>query len=112
VYVTLLEYFPIICFNQGCYYTFIFKVADASPVPVILYSVPGNTAIDLAPEVVIQLSSHPNIAGVKDSGGDVSIVFVTIYILHYFFHLHFPSQCLSLLINLFVLTVSLCSFTS
>ncbi|XP_060557304.1 4-hydroxy-2-oxoglutarate aldolase, mitochondrial-like [Ruditapes philippinarum] len=48
------------------------KVADASPVPVILYSVPGNTAIDLAPEVVIQLSSHPNIAGVKDSGGDIA----------------------------------------
>ncbi|XP_045190999.2 4-hydroxy-2-oxoglutarate aldolase, mitochondrial-like [Mercenaria mercenaria] len=48
------------------------KVADASPVPVILYSVPGNTGIDLAPEVVIQLSTHPNIAGVKDSGGDIS----------------------------------------
>ncbi|XP_052773228.1 4-hydroxy-2-oxoglutarate aldolase, mitochondrial-like [Mya arenaria] len=48
------------------------KVADESPVPVILYSVPGNTGIDLAPEVVIQLSTHPNIAGVKDSGGDIS----------------------------------------
>ncbi|WAR21902.1 HOGA1-like protein, partial [Mya arenaria] len=47
-------------------------VADESPVPVILYSVPGNTGIDLAPEVVIQLSTHPNIAGVKDSGGDIS----------------------------------------
>lgn len=48
------------------------KVADASPVPVILYSVPGNTGIDLAPEVVIQLSNHPNIVGVKDSGGDIA----------------------------------------
>ena len=47
------------------------QVADASPVPVILYSVPSNTGIDLAPETIIQLSSHPNIIGLKDSGGDV-----------------------------------------
>ncbi|CAH1783290.1 unnamed protein product [Owenia fusiformis] len=47
------------------------KLADACPVPVILYSVPANTGIDMAPEVVIQLSSHPNIIGLKDSGGDI-----------------------------------------
>jgi len=41
-------------------------------VPVILYSVPSNTGIDLAPEAVIKLSGHPNIIGLKDSGGDVS----------------------------------------
>ena len=46
-------------------------MADASHVPVVLYSVPGNTGIDLAAEVVIKLSSHPNIIGLKDSGGDV-----------------------------------------
>lgn len=48
------------------------KVADVSPVPVILYSVPGNTGIDLAIDVVVKLSSHPNIIGLKDSGGDIS----------------------------------------
>lgn len=48
------------------------KVADSSPVPVILYSVPSNTGIDLAPEVVIKLADHPNIIGLKDSGGDIS----------------------------------------
>lgn len=47
------------------------KVADESLVPVILYSVPSNTGIDLAPEAVIKLSSHPNIVGLKDSGGDI-----------------------------------------
>jgi len=47
-------------------------VADQSPVPIILYSVPGNTGIDLSPEVIIQLASHPNVIGVKDSGGDVA----------------------------------------
>ena len=57
---------------------FEFQVADNSPVPVILYSVPGNTGIDLAPNVIIELSSHPNIIGLKDSGGDVR------YILNFF----------------------------
>lgn len=48
------------------------QVADNSPKPVILYSVPGNTGIDLSPEVIIKLCSHPNVIGVKDSGGDIS----------------------------------------
>lgn len=47
-------------------------VADASPVPVILYSVPANTGIDLPAEVVAQLSRHANIIGLKDSGGDIT----------------------------------------
>ena len=48
------------------------QVADTSPVPIVLYSVPANTGIELPAECVIKLSSHPNIIGVKDSGGDVS----------------------------------------
>ena len=47
-------------------------VADASPVPVVLYSVPGNTGIDLSIDAIRNLASHPNIIGLKDSGGDVS----------------------------------------
>ena len=38
-------------------------VADASPIPVILYSVPANTGIDLAADVIIRLAKHPNIIG-------------------------------------------------
>lgn len=48
------------------------KVADASTIPVILYSVPVNTTIDLDPDVVVRLSKHPNIIGMKDSGGDIA----------------------------------------
>lgn len=48
------------------------QVADASPIPVLLYSVPANTALDLPAQVVIRLSAHPNIIGLKDSGGDVT----------------------------------------
>jgi 4-hydroxy-2-oxoglutarate aldolase len=46
-------------------------VADASPVPVILYNFPAVTGIDLAPAAVERLSAHPNVAGVKESAGDV-----------------------------------------
>ncbi|KAI4796334.1 hypothetical protein KUCAC02_027817 [Chaenocephalus aceratus] len=48
------------------------KVADSSPVPVVLYSVPANTGLDLPLDAVVTLSQHPNIHGLKDSGGDIS----------------------------------------
>ncbi|QIA27098.1 dihydrodipicolinate synthase family protein [Thermaerobacter sp. PB12/4term] len=44
-------------------------VADASPVPVILYHIPQNTGVNLSPAVVGELAAHPNIAGIKDSSG-------------------------------------------
>ena len=46
-------------------------VADHSPVPVVIYNVPAHTGLDLPAEVVIELSHHPNIVGIKESGGDV-----------------------------------------
>jgi 4-hydroxy-2-oxoglutarate aldolase len=46
-------------------------VADASPVPVILYSVPDLTGVALAPETVARLSEHENIIGIKDSSADL-----------------------------------------
>ncbi|XP_076363870.1 4-hydroxy-2-oxoglutarate aldolase, mitochondrial-like [Tachypleus tridentatus] len=48
------------------------KVADESPVPVVLYNATPNTALDLPPEVVIKMASHPNVIGVKDSVGDIT----------------------------------------
>jgi dihydrodipicolinate synthase/N-acetylneuraminate lyase len=45
-------------------------VADASPIPLLLYSVPAVTAFELPEPLVVSLSQHPNIAGIKDSGGD------------------------------------------
>ncbi len=47
-------------------------VADASPVPVLPYNVPGLTGVKMAAEAVAKLSSHPNIPGVKDSSGDLT----------------------------------------
>ncbi len=49
-------------------------VADASPVPVLLYNYPAVTGVNLAPETVGRLSEHPNIAGVKETGSDTAQV--------------------------------------
>ena len=45
------------------------KIADVSPIPIIIYNFPPGTGIDLAAELLIELSHHPNIIGVKDTGG-------------------------------------------
>jgi dihydrodipicolinate synthase/N-acetylneuraminate lyase len=48
-------------------------VADASPLPVMLYNMPANTAgLDLDAAVVCALAAHPNIVGLKDSAGNMA----------------------------------------
>lgn len=47
-------------------------VADAVELPVYLYSVPSKTGVALQPATVAELASHPNIAGMKDSSGDLA----------------------------------------
>src|SRR5213080_3010111 len=47
-------------------------VADRSPLPVLIYSVPVFTGYDMAAEMVIELADHPNIIGIKESGGDAA----------------------------------------
>lgn len=48
-------------------------VADASPLPVMIYNMPANAAgLDLDAETIIALSAHPNIAGMKDSSGNTA----------------------------------------
>ncbi|HKO43925.1 MAG TPA: dihydrodipicolinate synthase family protein [Pyrinomonadaceae bacterium] len=47
-------------------------VADASPLPVILYSMPPFTGVKIEPSTVGRLSSHENIIGIKDSSADVA----------------------------------------
>jgi 4-hydroxy-tetrahydrodipicolinate synthase len=44
-------------------------VAEASPVPIVLYNVPGRTGSNILPETVLRLAAHPRIAGIKESSG-------------------------------------------
>ena len=53
-------------------------IADASPVPVILYSMPDLTGIKIEPETAARLSEHQNIIGMKDSSNDVANLAVAV----------------------------------
>ncbi|HVD99130.1 MAG TPA: 4-hydroxy-tetrahydrodipicolinate synthase [Cytophagaceae bacterium] len=46
-------------------------IADASPVPVILYNVPGRTMSNISAKTTIRLSHHKNIAGIKEASGNL-----------------------------------------
>jgi 4-hydroxy-2-oxoglutarate aldolase len=46
-------------------------VADQVKIPVLLYSFPQLTGVDLSGDAVAALSEHPNIIGIKDSSGNV-----------------------------------------
>ncbi len=51
--------------------TFFLAVADASPIPVVLYHVPKFVPVDVVPELAGELVRHENIVGIKDSSGDM-----------------------------------------
>jgi 4-hydroxy-2-oxoglutarate aldolase len=52
--------------------THFLAVAEASPIPVVIYNMPANTAnLDLSADLILELAQHPNIVGVKDSSGQV-----------------------------------------
>ncbi len=48
-------------------YRYFSSVAEASPIPILLYNAPGFCSITLSPPLVARLSEHPNIMGMKDS---------------------------------------------
>jgi 4-hydroxy-tetrahydrodipicolinate synthase len=46
-------------------------IADACPVPVILYNVPGRTMSNLTASTTLNLAQHPNIIGIKEASGNM-----------------------------------------
>jgi 4-hydroxy-2-oxoglutarate aldolase len=57
--------------NQAELVRHYFDVADASPVPVLVYNMPANTGVDMTARMIIAMAEHPNIVGLKESGGNV-----------------------------------------
>ena len=59
--------------NQEGLYQHFCKIAEASPIPVILYNVPGRTGVNLLPETVMRIyEAHPDkIVGIKEASGNV-----------------------------------------
>ncbi|AWW29255.1 4-hydroxy-tetrahydrodipicolinate synthase [Echinicola strongylocentroti] len=56
--------------QEGIYQHYI-AVADASPVPIILYNVPGRTMSNITAETTLRLSDHAKIIGAKEASGDM-----------------------------------------
>lgn len=50
------------------------SIADRVSIPMILYSVPGRTSVNIDPQTVLTLSDHPNIQGIKEASGNISQV--------------------------------------
>jgi 4-hydroxy-2-oxoglutarate aldolase len=50
------------------------RVADESPLPVLLYNVPAYAHLVLAPSLVATLAEHPNVIGMKDSAGNLPVL--------------------------------------
>jgi dihydrodipicolinate synthase/N-acetylneuraminate lyase len=48
-------------------------IADASPLPVLIYSIPQYTGISVAADWLARLAEHPNIGGIKESSGNVQL---------------------------------------
>jgi 4-hydroxy-2-oxoglutarate aldolase len=60
--------------NADAFERYYLEVADASPVPVLLYNVTVYTGVNLVPDVVAKLAEHRNIVGIKESGSDIGQV--------------------------------------
>lgn len=61
-------YYPLAVAEQEGYFS---RVADAAPLPLVLYNIPRYTKVSIAPEAVAALAAHPRVAGLKDSSGDL-----------------------------------------
>lgn len=63
------SYFPAVAARAlANYYR---AIADASPIPVLVYNIPKYTHVQLPPELLQELSTHARVVGVKDSSGDL-----------------------------------------
>jgi 4-hydroxy-2-oxoglutarate aldolase len=50
------------------------RVADESPLPVLLYNIPKYMHFKIPPELVAELAQHQNVVGIKDSSGDLDLL--------------------------------------
>jgi 4-hydroxy-2-oxoglutarate aldolase len=57
-------------YDKAAYLRHYQEVAEASPIPVVVYIMTAYTGVDLPASLVAELSRHPNIVGVKDSAGN------------------------------------------
>ena len=56
--------------QEGIYQHFM-AIANASPLPIIIYNVPGRTATNLTADTTLRLAKHENIIGIKEASGNL-----------------------------------------
>ncbi len=57
-------------YDKAAYVRHYHTVADASPIPVVIYVMAAYTGVDLPVDTVVEIAKHGNIVGIKDSGGN------------------------------------------
>jgi 4-hydroxy-tetrahydrodipicolinate synthase len=67
VLVTPPSYYPLAPAEQLAFFT---RIAEASPLPLVLYNIPPFTKVSIAPAVVAELAAMPQVAAIKDSSRD------------------------------------------
>lgn len=70
-------------------YNYYKQIAESVNVPIILYNIPGNTQNSIAPEVLDKLAEIDNVAGIKDSSGNVETINAYLNIVKKHQNLHF-----------------------
>ena len=76
--LVITPYFYKSQMTQAALAQFFIEVADASPIPVLVYNVPQNTGVVIEPAIIRSLAAHENIIGVKDSSGNMGAIAETI----------------------------------
>ena len=59
--------------QEGLYQHFK-TIAEATSLPVMLYNIPGRSAVNMQVETILRLTQFPNITSVKEASGDLSAV--------------------------------------
>jgi 4-hydroxy-tetrahydrodipicolinate synthase len=57
--------------NQEGLYRHFMTVLEASPLPVVLYNVPGRTGVNLLPQTLLRLAAHEKLVAIKEASGDL-----------------------------------------
>jgi len=76
--LVVTPYFYKNAMSQAALSAHFLEVADASPLPLIIYNVPANTGVVIDSDTIASLSRHENIIGVKDSAGNMAAIAATI----------------------------------
>jgi 4-hydroxy-tetrahydrodipicolinate synthase len=59
--------------SQNGLYAHFMTIADSCALPIVLYNIPGRTAVALTIETIERLAAHPNIQAIKEATGDVAL---------------------------------------